>query len=864
MRLALHPKVRNGVAMSVLTRGLFFALACAAIAGCAVGSLLSYVLWPNYPVLRDGQQISLPGLVAEVDVTQRADGLWRIAAANETDGMRVLGYLQARDRMAQLDIFRHLARGELSQLLGNRAFGDKSSLELDRLNRFLGFRRDAPRLYEDISAEERAAFDAFVAGINVWIAEDHRSLEHRLLGVEEIRPWTIDDSMAIYLMVMHSLGSNADREIRRLAIACSAGLEAMERIWPTDIEYGVYSLPEADLGPQSPVPPGVVPEIAAELPRLCGQAQGHEREAPGDRAAADLIRLSSVFETIRSGWSASNNWAVSGQLTRSGKPVLSTDPHLPHMNPPMIWGFDFKTPEYRTAGFTLPGLYRVVFGHNGSVAWGATTNHVDRQDLVVHRSRHATQDGTIIGGYEVDGRFQPFELRSERFEVRGAEPVEFSVRFTRDGPLLNDLTSDAADLLPLVALRAVPLGRGADLEGARALARAGTTEEFAAAIDQLDLGCSSWVAADTSGSIAYRAPCLLPIRDGWSGTFPVPGWLSRYQWKGYLPKSALPNSFDPSRGWLATANNQIVPADRMPTTYNSDVSAPARYERIVERLSAAFGGIDIETYAAMHVDLVDQTWVQIRPSLSDRFCAGRGDGSEIVESARQFLCDWDGEMAADSVAATLYTLLTNSMLDHALADEFPGGSANEIWRFVQAFVQFEVDARWLWMRPADAAVWDDVRTPERESRDDILERALAAAVDTGREQYGTSLEEWRWGEVRPFVLAHLFAGSGGMLGRVVNEAPLQVGGGNETVFKNQFSRANRDGMKVEIGPIIRIAIDMADPWAARFTMAGGESGWPLSPFYGNLLEDWATGRTRPLTPEPDGDDIGVRFVTSDS
>jgi len=850
--------------MKRLARAAILVTASTALAGCAVTSLIAYVMWPNYPVFRDGQQVFLPDLQAEVDVTQRADGLWRIASKHEADGMRVLGYLQARDRMFQLDLFRHMARGELSQLIGLRDFGDKSSLDLDRLNRFLGFRRDAPRLHENISTEERAAVDAFVAGINVWIGEERLSLEHRLLDVDEIRPWTVDDSLAIYLMIMHGLGGNADREIRRLAVACSAGLDAVERIWPTDIEYPEHALPAEDLGQRFPVPPAVVPAMATELPALCGEAAAGEREAPGDRAASGLIRLSVLFETMRQGWSASNNWAVSGTLTRSGKPVLSTDPHLPHMNPPLFWGFDFETPEYRTAGFTLPGLYRVVFGHNGSVAWGATTNHVDRQDLVVHRARSASIEGRLAHGYDVDGRFEAFDVRTERFEVRGGDPVEFAARFTRDGPLLNDLSDDAADVLPLVALRAVPIGRGGDLDGAAALARARTTREFAAAIDQLDLGCSSWVSADTNGSIAYRSPCLVPVRQGWSGTFPIPGWLSEYSWKGYYPKAALPASFDPARGWLATANNQIVPADRVPTTYNNDVSAPARYQRIADRLSAEFGSIDVESSSAIQLDLVDHTWLQVRPALDDGFCAVRDPATGAVEEARHALCQWDGDMTADSVGATLYTLVTNAMLDHAMADEFPGGSASDVWRFVQSMVQFEVDVRWLWERPVDAPVWDDIRTPERESRDDILERALADAVAFGQSRYGSSIAEWRWGDVRPFVLAHPFAGSGGVLGRILNEAPLSIGGGNETLFKNQFSRSNREAMKVEIGPIIRISVDMSDPWAARFALAGGESGWPLSPAYGNLLQDWAAGRTRPLTPPPDGDDIGVRFLRPDS
>lgn len=830
-------------------------------AGCAVTSLLWYAIWPDFPAFGGGEKLEIAGLSGEVEARRRADGLWRIVASNEQDGMRVLGYLQARDRMAQLDVFRHLARGEMAALVGDRAFGDKRSLDLDRMNRFLGFRRDAQKLYQDVAPEEKAAVEAFVAGVNDWISEGHLSLEHRLLGVSEVRPWTVEDSLAVYLMVMHSLSGNADREIRRLAIACAAGLDVMERLWPTDQEYPVYALPEESLGGRFEVPPGVVPEMAEHLPDLCGRGGSMGTTAEVREVETGLIRMSSAFEMIRSGWSASNNWAVTGKLTASGRPLLATDPHLLHMNPPMMWGFDFETPDYRVAGFTIPGLYRVVFGHNGSVAWGATTNHVDRQDLVVHRSRDAIVDGQVVGGYEVDGQFAEFEVRTETFDVRGGEPVEQSVRFTRDGPLLNDLTGDLEDVLPLVALRLVPIGRGRDLEGARALTRAETTRDFAQAIDNLDLGCSSWVTADDKGSIAYRSPCLVPIRRGWRGTFPVPGWTSRYGWQGYYPKTMLPTSFDPERGWLATANNQIVPADRVPTTYNNDVSAPARFERIVERLRSRFGAIDIDNSAAVQVDRVDLTWRQIRPTLADRFCT-RHDGDPDVETARTILCEWDGEMAASSRGATLYTLLTNALLDRAMADELPEAAAGEVWNFVQSLPQFEVEARWLWQEAPDAAVWDDVSTEAVEDRDAILEIALADAVATGRDSYGETIDDWRWGEVRPFVLTHLFAGDGGALGWLLNAPPLPIGGGNETVFKNQFVRSHRRDLKVDIGPVIRITIDMNEPWTARFAMAGGESGWPRSPFYANLLEDWSKGVSRPLTPPDEPTDVVVYFSPS--
>ena len=250
--------------------------------GCSAYELVRYVLFPDVPKFEAGEVREIPGLREPVEVALRGDGLWRIEARNEHDAILAAGYLQARDRMAQLDIFRHMARGELAALLGNRVMAGSSTLELDIRNRFLGFRERAERLYRATSAEEREALEAFAQGVNGWIDEGHLSLEHRLLGFDRVQAWTPQDSLAIYGFIMHGLGGNADREIRRLRIACEAGLEALERIWPQDIEFEALALPAEDQPAEShPPQPAVVPELAAELSELCATAASESLAVSG-------------------------------------------------------------------------------------------------------------------------------------------------------------------------------------------------------------------------------------------------------------------------------------------------------------------------------------------------------------------------------------------------------------------------------------------------------------------------------------------------------------------------------------------------------------------------------------------------------
>jgi acyl-homoserine lactone acylase PvdQ len=568
-------------------------------------------------------------------------------------------------------------------------------------------------------------------------------------------------------------------------------------------------------------------------------------------------------ELLREGSSASNNWVVAGTRTVSGKPILSNDPHLPHMNPPMVWGIDVEIPGRRVAGFTLVGLHRVVFGHNGRVAWGATTNHVDRQDLVVHRSRSRVRGAEATAGYEFEGEFAAFEYRTEVFEVKGGEPVRASVRYTRDGPLMNDLEPLVAGRIPLTALRVVPAGRGTDLDGARAIQRAQNAMELAGGIAFLDLGCSSWVFADADGSIGFRSPCQVPVRVGWRGTFPAPGWLRRYDWSGFHAKADLPASSDPVRGWLATANSQIVPSNRFPTTYNSDVSSPNRYLRIVARLRDAFanGGLTPRASAAIQLDTRYEHWAVLRADLQGDFCDGaRRTEPSLAQRARRALCDWDGSMSEDSVSPTVYTLWTHAVLDRALAEEIPGGAESDVWHFAQSLLQFEANVTWLWSRPDAAPVWDDATTSAVETRSDILELAFSDAIANGRGRFGDDLAAWSWGRVRPFALKHPFGSANPLLGRLVDSAPMAIGGGTETPFKQQFPRSDREHMHPAVGPVVRFTVDLSDPWAARYTLAGGESGWPRSAFYGNLLDDWRRGRERSLTPAPSAGDVRVTFV----
>lgn len=845
------------------------ALALAAVLwldGCAVGRLFRYAIRPDAPQFSDGDQVMLAGLQAPVEVLQTPDGLWHVSATTELDGYRVLGYLMARDRAFQLDLLRHMAYGRLAELLGNRDLGGgKTILDADRFNRFMDFAAVGERLWQGTEETERAVIEAFVAGINSWIDVGHHSLEHRLLDVQ-MASWSVLDSLTIYSMFAFGLAGNFNRELRRLMLACAAGIDGMERIWPTLIDPDMGILPEADLDERRyPVPPAVVPELAAVLGDLCPQPEPaatadsvpQRSSKRGQRSPASTYTVATPLVTWMQGWPASNNWVVAGKYSASGKPILSNDPHLPLMNPPILWGYELTTPSYRIAGFTLAGLHRLFFGTNGHVAWGQTTNYIDRQDVYVLRPA-TTADGTT--GYLYGGEVRSIETRVQTFGVRGDDPVTQTARFTHLGPILNDLDPMAAKYAPLSVL-AWASPRGTDLNAARAMALARNVSEFAAAITSIDGDCSNWVIADTAGNIAYRSPCLLPSRKGWLGTFPVPGWDPAYAWGPPVDKTTMPQSTNAERGWYVSANSRNVPVDRYPMAYNSDPAPANRYQRISELLAAeiATAPLTPQRSARLQLDVGQQRWPQVRLALTTAVCnAGHEMEDAVLRAARTALCEWDGIADEDAVGQTLYVLTTHALLDAALADEIPGGAAAELWHYTQDLLQFEANVQRLWLEPATASVWDDVRTAKVEDRDAILAAAFATAVADARERWGDDLGDWRWSQVRKFRLRHPFAANDGLLAGLFNSVELPGTGGITTPYKWHHTRADRERMNAIVGPVVRLTYDMADPWAATYTFAGGSSGWPKAPHYADLVTDWRYGRERPLAAGADA--VGVRIT----
>jgi penicillin amidase len=603
----------------------------------------------------------------------------------------------------------------------------------------------------------------------------------------------------------------------------------------------------------SPSGPAPVAAPAAARP-LPVSADALRRAAPALTAiGAATDALPSLTGTGPTGI-GSNSYVVSGALTRTGKPILENDPHLaPSL--PSVWfqiglhcacGVD-------VAGFSFSGVPGVVIGHNARVAWGFTNLDPDVTDLYLEQVRGDK--------YLVDGAWRDLGVRTETIRVAGGAPVSFTVRETRNGPLMDAVSKNIRNLgripavdpsgAPLpsapppaaggaayaVAMRWTALTPGRTMDALFALDQAGDFAQFRAAAAQFEVPAQNLTYADVDGNIGYQAPGRIPIRGKGDGRWPAPGWDSAYDWKGYIPSAALPYAYNPPSGVIATANNEVIDSHTYPYLLSGDWSNGYRSRRLTD-LARANAPLSVADAGRLAFDQYSAVAAAITPALLGQHLTG------TAARARDLLRGWDFQEPADGAngsaagrgsAAAAYF---NAVWKHLLADTFDELPAP--WKPTG-------DDRWwlvvtqLMDKPGDPW-WDVKATTATEQRDDILGRAMTEAATELTGSLGADPAAWRWGSLHTLTLRNQSFGTSGIapVEWLFNHAPVAVGGGGGIVDANAYD-ASQPGYAVNAVPSMRMVVDLSNLDESRWIQLAGESGHAFGPHYTDQLETWRTG-----------------------
>src|ERR1035437_765783 len=486
------------------------AVAAVLLAGATLGVLVSR----NLPDLSFPK---IPGLRAKVTVAFDDRGVATVTAADAGDAYRAQGYLTARERLFQMELQRRLAGGELAEIFGRVA------LPSDRLHRIYGFSRVAEAAVPLLPADERADVAALTDGINAFL-DTHAGrwgLEVSLLRLTP-RSHTPADALRLLLMMCEKLSSTWRKDIaaeRLLSRPFSVRRFLTSGFTADDLVL----IPDAEK-PELPPVPGLGDAAPLSSPL------SSPLSALGFRAADDPDEVP-----------GSNNWAVSGALTKSGKPILANDPHL-RISAPGVWlPMRFVIGGHLVEGVTLPRLPGVTIGRDERVAGAFANRCSDVEDLY----RETIVDGRARRGAE----WEKVVEREETISVHRAAAERLVVRSTSHGPFVTGNL-----VLKWVALAPANLRLPSS-----SVMRAGNPEGVERALDGFLAPGQNVVWADAAGNIGWRATGLVPIRrPGTDGSMPYDGSDARNDWRGFVTQDEMPRLVNPREGFLATANQRVA------------------------------------------------------------------------------------------------------------------------------------------------------------------------------------------------------------------------------------------------------------------------------------------------------------------
>jgi penicillin amidase len=585
----------------------------------------------------DGR-IALKGLRDSVEIIRDRWGVPHIYARNIDDLFFAQGFVQAQDRLWQMEMYRRTYEGTLSEIMG------PDYVRHDRLVRLLNFRGPFnDREWKHYHPEGRRIFDAFANGVNAFIANagDKLPIEFKLTGIKP-QPWTATVALLRTQTAMPSGDAIAELNLARNVV----------RLGVDSANKAARPSPYRDLV----VPNGVdysaiTPEVVAGLAGMRGGVVRPEL-LPEYRAMRDA--LPSENTGVQENSPGSNNWVLGPKMTASGHVIVANDPHRNVANPSIRYIVHLNAPGWNVIGATEPVFPGVMIGHNERVGWGLTIVGTDQADVYVEEVNPANRNEV-----KFRGAWERLRVVVDTIRVKGAAPVLVTQKFTRHGPVFyEDTVRHRA-----YAMRSTMYEPGAAgyLSALRYHALT-NCREFLDAQKYFYAPTENMICGDTDGNIAWQASAASPKRPNWLGRLPVPG-NGEYEWDGL--RSDLPREFNPERGWVATANHDIHPPNFDPPLFFKNTPQRQRVDRIEQVLSSGKKFSIADNQALQH-DAFNRAWgnnaVYFREWTSSK---------PDVERARKALAEWDGQHRRESLAAAVFRFLPQDLNTQVGDGDYP-------------------------------------------------------------------------------------------------------------------------------------------------------------------------------------------------
>ena len=757
----------------------------------------SYFYIQSKHPMRSGQ-LPLKGLTAPVTVTYDTYGIPHIEAENDEDMYLAFGYVHAQDRLFQMDLIRRLGRGRLAEWFGADA------VSADRLFRTLQIEKHTSRWmngYLKTASKKRiAAINAYLSGVNQFIANGSDPLEYALIGAEKELFTTVDMAAVLgFTAFQFTIGMNQDVMVSALADKLSqAHVEAL----------GIEWQPGSTL----------IPINSVQAEKLTSQ-------------------LTEVIELLAPGglFLGSNGWVVSGDIAEQGKPILVNDPHMGFAQPSVWYEAHLKSPESEIYGHHLAMVPFALLGHNEDMAWGLTMFLNDDVDLFKERVNPENSNQ-----YWAIDKWSDFEVHEETILVKNAEPIELTLRTSRHGPIVNQAYADfenyentfADDALeaPLAMWWLFYHPDNNLIDPLYELSRSKTPTQAASAVEKIYSPGLNVMYADKNNNIAWWASARLVNRPKHvNPSMILDGASGKDDPVGFYDFSYNPQILNPDTGYLYTANNQ--PADTGIGLVPGYYVGRDRAKRISELLESG-NNWNVDAMKSMLLDNTSSSFFEFKQSILPHVVTD-GDGTNMLK----LLNKWQGNHDITSVEPTMYYYFKKQLLTEVFADEM---GEHYFSMFLAGFLRQKT--YWQLLQHEDSVWWDDISTDGVETKANIINSAWSKAVQKVRTLTNFDSVSMQWRHHMRALHQHPFGLNDNLAG-LFNVGPNPASGGNETI-NNMIFKLNNEPFVAQHGPSTRRIIDFSDlqnSWGINPT---GQSGVVTDSHYDDQSVMYTEGQFR--------------------
>ncbi len=759
-------------------------------------------------------------ITKEIDVYKDRYGIPHVIADSEDDVFFALGFIQAYDRMWQLDYLRRVAKGQLAEIIG------KEAIPVDKYFRALKIADISKRVVKNLDPQSKMILESYSKGINFYLEKFNRRLPIEFSTLQyKPEPWTPEDCIAIGRLLAFNMSFSFWLDVTFGEIANKIGYEKAKFLVPNDYPY-------------------VAMDTIIDSARFTNRFAFSKNEQFVRLSNARFVDLNS-FKLIQKYFPSvamfgSNTWAVQYERLNKKGSILASDPHLTLQLPPFWYQVHLTSKDLNLIGLFLPGIPFPLIGRNDNIAWGTTVAMIDDCDFFVHRV-----DST--GRFVLDSANRKIRInfQLDTIKVKGESPHIYYRRMLGNSVIISDFLLFYDSVASPKLFEFKPKGKFRqdycltfkwtgnfitnEVKGIYQIIKAKNWGEFAQVQRHWGSPALNFSYADKFGNIGILTAGIVPQRINVNPNFPNTTWQGGGSWYGYSRLETEFRVYNPPSRFVLNSNNPLVPATGFLSNYWSDPHRAFRLKQLLainkpnEIISMTI--IQNEVHSLQAQNFLKQTLPVLK---SKQQYLGTKERKAI-----NLLEKWDFALASNSVPASIYQMFITKFIELTLKDDL--GETYNLYTYID-FIPTRIAFRLL--QDTSNIFFDDINTAEMENKDEIILRSFKAAILALSKEFGNQeIESWEYGKWHKLTLKHVFAQSDFLLTSFAL-GPVPYGGNNSTI-NYAGVRLYAPG-KVEIGASARFVADMSDS-VVYWILPGGNSGQNMSDNFSDQFNLWLNG-----------------------